>query len=105
MGGTANPGEKALEVLAMLVVFPLKAAAAWGLLKMKRWGFQWSIIAHWCYLCLWIMYMANMSLQFPLTFGTTDFGVIGLWVVYFPYVGPVVLLPWLHTQNRELWTD
>jgi hypothetical protein len=61
------------------------------------------MIAHWCYLCLWIMYMVNMSAQFPLRFGTSDFGVAGLWFVFLPYVGPVILLPWLHTQDRRLW--
>jgi len=103
LGGSAVPGEKALQVLAMFVVFPMKAAAAWGLLNMRRWGLQWSMIAHWCYLCLWIMYMVNMSAQFPLRFGTSDFGVAGLWFVFLPYVGPVILLPWLHTQDRRLW--
>lgn len=104
-GGVAVPGEKAIQIATVLLVMPIRAAAAWGLLHMKRWGLQWSIIGNWLYLCLWMIYAANMSLQFDLRFGTSEFGVLGFWLMGgIPFLGPVILLPYLHSVNRELWS-
>jgi hypothetical protein len=105
-GGVAVDGEKAIAFASILMVFPLRIAAAWGLLNMKRWGLQWTIMGNWLYLCLWIIYAANMSLDYPLRFGTSDFGVLGFWLFAgIPFCGPVVMLPYLHTVNRELWAE
>ena len=106
MGGVHVPAEKANQVACVLLAMPMKAVAAFGFLNMKRWGLQFSIVANWCYLSLWMVYAAAMTLQFDLRFGTSDFGVIGFWIIGgIPYLGPVVLLPYLHTVNRELWTE
>lgn len=105
-GGVAVPAEKAIQIATIVLVMPIRAAAAWGLLHMKRWGLQWSIIGNWLYFCLWIIYSAAMALQFDLRFGTSEFGVIGFWLMGgIPFLGPVVLLPYLHSVNRELWSD
>jgi hypothetical protein len=106
IGGVHVPGEKAIAFASIALVFPIRIAAAWGFLKMKRWGLQWTIMGNWLYLCLWIIYAANMSLEFPLRFGTSDFGVVGFWLFAgIPFTGPMVMLPYLHTVNRELWTE
>ncbi len=105
LGGNYIPGEKAMQISFCILVMPMRIAAAWGLLKMKRWGLQWSIVANWMYMTIWIAYAANMTLQFPLRFGTTEFGVLGFWLIAgLPFLGPLVLLPYLHSVNRELWT-
>jgi hypothetical protein len=102
--GVANHGEKAVQVATVFLVMPMKGMAAWGFLKMKRWGLQWIIIANWLYVCLWVIYAANMSFSFDWRFGTSDFGVLGFWLMAgIPFCGPMILLPYLHTVNRELW--
>jgi hypothetical protein len=106
LGGVADNGEKSVQIAAALMVMPMKGMAAWGLLKMKRWGLQWSIIANWLYVCLWVIYAANMALNFPLRFGISDFGVAGFWLMAgIPFCGPMILLPYLHTVNKDLWLE
>ena len=77
VGGVAVTAEKAIQFATVFLVMPVKIAAAWGLLKMKRWGLQWSIIANWLYFCLWASYSVAMALQFDQRFGTSDWGVLG----------------------------
>src|SRR5438309_2367576 len=38
LGGTANMSEKAMEFMGVMLVLPMRMAACWGFLKMKRWG-------------------------------------------------------------------
>lgn len=105
-GGVAVPGEKAMELALVAMVMPMKMAAAVGFLKMKRWGLQWAIVTNWMYLSFWVAYAMNMSMQFETRFGTSEWGVLGFWLVGgLPFLGPLVLLPFLHTVNRELWSE
>ncbi len=104
MGGVADPGEKSVQVGMVMMGMPIKMVAAWGFLKMKQWGLQWTIIAYWMYFAFWIVYLTNMTMDFPLRFGSSDYGVIGFWLlVNVPFLGPLVLLPYLHTVRRDLW--
>jgi hypothetical protein len=105
MGGVADNGEKGVMVGMVLMGMPIKLVAAWGFLKMKQWGLQWTLIAYWMYFAFWMVYLTNMMMDFPLRFGSSDFGVIGFWLlVNVPFLGPLVLLPYLHTVRRDLWT-
>jgi hypothetical protein len=105
VGGLPDHGERALELATVLVAMPIRGIAAWGLLKMKRWGLQWSIVGNWMYVIIWMVYSANQYNNFEFRFGTSDFGVIGFWLVAgIPFCGPMILLPYLHTVNKELWT-
>ena len=105
VGGVHVPVEKSIQFACVCMIMPMKATA-WGLLNMKRWGLQWSIVANWLYLSMWIIYAAAMALQFDLRFGTSEFGVIGFWLIGgIPFLGPLILLPYLHTVNRELWSE
>lgn len=104
VGGLPDHGERAIELATVLLVMPIKGMAAWGFLKMKRWGLQWLILGNWLYVCVWMIYAANQANNFEFRFGTSDFGVIGFWLVAgIPFCGPMILLPYLHTVNRELW--
>lgn len=106
VGGVAVPVEKSVQIGMVLMAMPIKIAAAWGLLHMKRWGLQWSIIGNWLYMICWVIYAPGMSLQFETRFGTSEFGVLGFWLMGgIPFLGPLVLLPYLHTVNRELWSE
>jgi len=105
MGGVADNGEKGVMVGMVLMGMPIKLVAAWGFLKMKQWGLQWTLISYWMYFAFWMVYLTNMMTDFPLRFGSSDFGVIGFWLlVNVPFLGPLVLLPYLHTVRRDLWT-
>ena len=105
VGGVNDAGEKGVQVGMVLMGMPIKMVAAYGFLKMKQWGLQWTVISYWMYFAFWMVYLTNMLMEFPLRFGSSDFGVIGFWLlVNVPFLGPLVLLPYLHTVRRDLWT-
>jgi hypothetical protein len=105
LGGVALASEKFGEFAFVLFIMPIKIVASWAFLKMKRWGLQWCIIANWLYLAIWIGYVVQQSMEFPLRFGVSQLGVTGMWAfALIPFMGPLVLLPYLHSVNKELWT-
>jgi hypothetical protein len=104
LGGVADRGEKALEIGMVVLAMPIKLTACWGFLQRKRWGLQWLIICYWMYLLIWMIYLPNMMQDFPLRFGGSETGVIGFWLlVNVPFLGPLVLLPYLHTVRADDW--
>lgn len=105
LGGTAFPGEKAIEVWGVLFNYSLRIAACWGFLKMKRWGLQGMIISSWLYIAFWIAYVANMYMDFDARMGVAEWGNAGLWFILIAYAGPFLIMPYLYTVNRELFTD
>jgi hypothetical protein len=105
MGGTAFPGEKALEIGGVLFLFPMRVIAAWGFLKMKRWGHQFMIITSWMYCLMLICYFADLSMTFMARFGDSITGVTGYWAFNVFYMTPFIMLPYLHTMNRHQFTD
>lgn len=105
-GGVANPGEKSVQLAMVIMSMPIKLAACFGFLKMKRWGLQWMIISYWMYFLIWIIYLPNVLFDFPLRYGASSTGVLGFWLlVNVPFLGPLVLLPYLHTVRPEIWED
>lgn len=44
-GGTGISSEKAFEFCGTLMMYPMRIVAGWGFLKMKRWGFQYMMVA------------------------------------------------------------
>jgi hypothetical protein len=105
VGGAAAPGEKAWEVLGIFVVFPMRIAACIGFLQMKRWGHQWMIVTCWTGVLMWFGYVANMTMYADIRFSGVVFPVIGWWLYDIFYITPFVSLPYLHTVNREIFTD
>lgn len=105
IGGVADSGEKSVQIGMVLMAMPIKLAAALGFLRMKKWGLQWTLISYWMYFTCWMIYMPNILMHFPERFGSSDFGVIGFWMlVNLPFLGPLFLLPYLHTVRRDRWT-
>ena len=100
-----RPGEKAWEVLGIFVVFPMRIAACIGFLQMKRWGHQWMIVTCWTGVLMWVGYVANMTMYADIRFSGVVFPVIGWWLYDIFYITPFVSLPYLHTVNREIFTD
>lgn len=105
VGGAAAPGEKAWEVLGIFVVFPMRIAACIGFLQMKRWGHQWMIVTCWTGVLMWFGYVFNMTMYADIRFSGVVFPVVGWWLYDIFYITPFVSLPYLHTVNREIFTD
>jgi hypothetical protein len=102
-GGSAAAGEKSWEVFCILGIFPARMAAAYGFIKLKRWGQRWMIITSWAYLMLWGGYIVNMVVNFPERFGVSVYGVTGWWVFDIWYMTPFLTLPWLYALDKRRW--
>jgi hypothetical protein len=105
MGGLANYSEKTLEVLGVLVMYPLRIASCWAFLKMKRWGLQGMIVTSWIYVAFWFGYVANLYQNFDSRIGASDFGNLGIWFILVVYATPFLIMPYLYTINRDLFAD
>ncbi|XVQ15518.1 hypothetical protein ACQP1W_24210 [Spirillospora sp. CA-255316] len=105
IGGAGAPGEKAWEIACILTVFPMRMAACIGLLRMKRWGHQWMIVTCWFGAVIWIGYVANMTLFADVRFENVLLPVIGWWLFDIIYITPFIAIPYLHTVNREVFSD
>jgi hypothetical protein len=105
VGGLAHPSEKTLEAYGVLCMYPLRIAACWGLLKMKRWGLTGLIISSWMYIGFWMAYVPNMYYDFAARNAASDWGVLGTWFIILPYASPFLIMPYLYSINRELFSD
>jgi hypothetical protein len=105
VGGASAPGEKAWEVLGIFVVFPMRIAACIGFLQMRRWGHQWLILTCWTGVLMWVGYVANMTVYADIRFDNVVFPVVGWWLYDIFYITPFVAIPYLHTVNREIFSD
>jgi hypothetical protein len=105
VSGAGAPGEKAWEITCVLTVFAMRMAACIGLLQMKRWGHQWMIVTCWFGLVIWIGYTTNMTIFADLRYAHVAFPVIGWWLYDIFYITPFLSIPYLHTVNREIFSD
>jgi hypothetical protein len=105
LGGAAGPGEKALEVGLILTVFTMRIAAAIGFLQMKRWGHQWMIITCWMGVLIWCVYVFNMTMFADVRFAGVVLPVVGWWLYDIFYITPFLAIPYLHSVNREIFSD
>ena len=105
VGGAAGPGEKSMVFGMILTVFAMRCAAAIGFLQMKRWGQQWMIITCWMGVLIWCVYVFNMTMYADVRFAGVVFPVIGWWLYDIFYITPFLAIPYLHTVNREIFTD
>jgi len=105
VGGNASPGEKSWEFALVTVVFTMRIAAAVGFLQMKRWGHQWLIVTCWFGVVIWVGYLANMTLYADVRFNGVVLPVIGWWLFDIFYIAPFLAIPYLHSVNREIFTD
>ena len=105
VGGLANLSEKVLQFYGVLVMYPMRMAAAWAFVKMKRWGLQAMVITSFMYVGFWVAYVANLYLAFNARMGASSWGVTGWWIMVIIYASPFVVLPYLYTVNRDLFSD
>jgi hypothetical protein len=105
IGGAAGPGEKAMEVGMILTVFTMRIAAGIGFLQMKRWGHQWMIVTCWMGVVIWTLYIFNMTMYADVRYAGTILPVVGWWLYDIFYITPFLAIPYLHTVNREIFSD
>ena len=105
IGGASAPGEKSWEIALLPIVFCMRLAAAIGFLQMKRWGQQWLIITCWFGVVVWCGYVANMTIYANVRYDHVVFPVFGWWLYDIWYISPFLALPYLHSVNREIFTD
>ncbi|MFF0497385.1 hypothetical protein ACFYU5_13325 [Nocardia aobensis] len=105
IGGAGAPGEKSYEVALILTVFTMRIAAAIGFLQMKRWGHQWLIVTCWMGLLIWIGYTVNMTMYADIRYSGVVLPVFGWWIYDIFYITPFLAVPYLHTVNREIFSD
>jgi hypothetical protein len=105
IGGASAPGEKSWVIALLPIVFCMRLAAAIGFLQMKRWGQQWLIVTCWFGVVAWGGYIANMTIFADVRFDGVVFPVIGWWLYDIFYITPFLALPYLHSVNREIFTD
>jgi hypothetical protein len=105
IGGAGAPGEKSWEVALILTVFTMRIAAAIGFLQMKRWGHQWLIITCWFGIVIWIGYTFNMTMYADIRYAGVVLPVVGWWLYDIFYITPILAIPYLHSVNREIFSD
>ncbi len=105
IGGATAPGEKAWEIALLPIVFCMRMAAGIGFLQMKRWGHQWLIVTCWFGVVIWVGYVANMTIFADVRYSGVVFPVIGWWLYDIFYITPFLAIPYLHTVNREIFSD
>jgi hypothetical protein len=102
-GGVGISSEKGFEVVSVLLMYPMRIVAAYGFMKMKRWGLQFMIVSAWMYVFFWICYIATLTHEFSWRFSYTAWGILGWWIMDIWYLYPMVLVPFLHSLDRRLW--
>ncbi len=105
VGGAAGPGEKAYVAGLILTVFSMRVAAAIGFLQMKRWGHQWMVVTCWMGVVIWSAYVFNMTMYADVRYAGVVFPVVGWWLYDIFYITPFLAIPYLHTVNREIFSD
>ena len=105
VGGAGAPGEKAWELALIPVLFCGRMAAAVALLQMKRWGQQWLIVFCWMGCIVWVGYNSNMTIFADVRYANITFPVLGWWIYDIFYITPFLALPYLHTVNREIFSE
>jgi hypothetical protein len=105
IGGATAPGEKAWEIACLPLVFAMRLAAGIGFLQMKRWGHQWLVVTCWFGVVIWVGYVANMTIFADVRYNHVVFPVIGWWLYDIFYITPFLAIPYLHSVNREIFSD
>jgi hypothetical protein len=105
VGGASAPGEKGWEIANVFVLFPMRVAAAWGFLAMKRWGLQWMMITCWMGVYAWVGYMWNITTYSETRLVDIVFPVYGWWIYNVWYLTPFIVLPFLYTIDPKMLAD
>jgi len=89
LGGAGAYGEKPLQILGFILIFPAWLASCMGFLRMRRWGYQHMIVFSVLGIYFWLIYSVNMLVYGEQRFTGTLHPVWGWWI----FNGVHVLLP------------
>jgi hypothetical protein len=103
LGGVNSPGEKALMIGAVLVVWPCRMAAAWGFMKAKPWTLGWMITSTWMTVVFWVIWATNNVIDTENRFDSYT-GVIGWFTFNVVFlIGPILTVPYLYLVDHRPW--
>lgn len=103
LGGVNSPGEKAMIIGAVLVVWPCRMAAAWGFMRAKPWALGWMITSSWMMVVFWVAWVSNAVIDTENRYDTYT-GVVGWFVFNGVYIiGPILMIPYLYLVDHRPW--
>jgi hypothetical protein len=105
MGGSSSIGEKAIQLIPVLIVMPMRIVASIAFLQMRKIGYQYLVITTWMYMAIWVAYVAAMGLEFDHRLGNTLYGVTGWWAYNLPFMLLWLVLPYLMTIDRRQFSE
>ncbi|NRA35791.1 MAG: hypothetical protein HRU17_20895 [Polyangiaceae bacterium] len=99
--GVADHYETTWNIITGFMLFPIYTVANYGLYRMKSWGLQFTIIFSWIFAFQWFHYLCHHTLGGNANTLGTPYPVWGWMVMNYPYLTPVVAIPYLHCVNRN----
>jgi hypothetical protein len=63
------------------------------------------IVTCWFGLIAWMGYILNMTMYADVRYAGVAFPVLGWWLYNIFYITPFLAIPYLHTVNREIFSD
>lgn len=105
MGGSSSIGEKAIQLIPVLILMPIRIVAAIAFLQMRKIGYQYLVITTWMYMAVWVAYAASMALEFDHRLGNTLYGVTGWWAYNLPFMLLWLVLPYLMTIDKRQFSE
>lgn len=104
LGGTSWVSEKSLQIGCVLMLFPIRIAGTWAMLKMKRWGHQVVIYTSWGYILIWVIYLSQQILHWDQRMATSLYGWMGYMALdVLGFLGAFVTLPYLYSLDTRNW--
>ncbi len=104
-GGPANKFESTWNMATGYLLFPIYTVAHYGLYRMKRWGYQWTLIFSWLFAYGCMHYAINHTLHGNENQWSAVFPVWGWALVNYPYnMTPFIALFILHMANRNMFS-
>ncbi len=100
-GGVADPYETTWNVMTGFFLFPIYTVANYGLFRMKRWGYIWTLITSWIFAYAWMHYLCNHTLNGNENILSAIHPIWGWMVMNYPYLTPFFAILILHVANRE----
>ena len=105
-GGPTDKYEATWNMATGFLLFPIYTVAHYGLYRMKRWGYQWTLIFSWLFAYGCMHYAVNHTLHGNENQWTAIFPVWGWALVNYPYnITPFIALFILHVANRNMFSE
>lgn len=105
-GGPEDRYEATWNITNGFLLFPIYTVAHYGLYRMKRWGYQWTITFSWIFAYGCMHYAINHTLFGNENQWTAEFPIWGWAIMNYPYnITPFIALFILHVANKNLFIE